>query len=411
MRVAFRDLPLISIHPYSIISAQAARCAGEVGGSDGYWAMYHALFDGQAEWAAAANEDAAMDFFKGYAAGLDLDTDAYDMCLDEGETAEAVSESAQEGAALGLNGTPAFTIGEGQLFGALPFEQFQDAFEIVLAGGSLPTPTPQPTQDIVEVEAPMLDVEVGDAPVNGDPDAPITIIEFTDYQCPYCGAYAKETYPVVVEDYIDTGRVRYVFLDFPLKNIHPDAVTAAQAAHCARDQGGDEAYFKMHDIIFAEQVEWAVGVDNVPDLLSGYADEIGLDGDALLACLEADTHGQTVEDGFNLAVSSGLGGTPTFIINGYMLAGAYPPDMFSEILDKVEAGEAPTVQMPREMADEMAAATEQAAGGDGDDQSTEDGGSSDVDEAGDTAGDDSGTADEDQSGEQTQPGSQEQGEP
>lgn len=320
--------------------------------------MYHALFDGQAEW--SASEDAA-DMFKGYAAGLDLDTEAYDKCLDEGETSDAVAQSAQEAAALGLNGTPAFTIGDGQLFGALPFEEFQNAFEIVLAGGELPTPTPPPTPDLVEVDAPQIDIEVGDAPVKGDPDAPITIVEFSDYQCPYCGAYSKETYPVVVEEFIDTGRVRYVWLDFPLKNIHPDAVTAGAAAHCARDQGGDEAYFLMHDELFATQEEWAVGVDNVIELMGKAADNVGLDGDALVACLEAKTHEATVEEGFNLALESQMGGTPTFIINGYVLSGAYPPDMFREILEKVEAGEAPTIQMPREALEQMEQATAEAA--------------------------------------------------
>jgi protein-disulfide isomerase len=350
VRHVFRDLPLISIHSEAVAAAEAARCAGEVAGSEGYWGMHRALFEGQAEWAGSEDAD---DIFKGYAAGLDLDVETFDVCVDEGQTEEAVLASMQEAASLGLNGTPAFTLGEGQLFGALPFEEFQNAFEIVLAGGSLPTPTPPPTPDLVEVDAPRMEIDPGDAPAQGDPDAPLTIVEFSEYQCPYCGAYTNETYPMVIEEFVDTGRARYVFVDFPLKNIHADAVTAGAAAHCARDQGGDEAYFAMHHELFANQQEWAVGVDNVPELLGGYADDIDLDGDELIACIEAGTHEATVDEGFNKALEAQIGGTPTFFINGYMMAGAYPPDMFREILEKVEAGEAPTIQMPREQAEQL----------------------------------------------------------
>src|SRR3989338_5169830 len=93
-----------------------------------------------------------------------------------------------------------------------------------------------------------------DDPVLGNKNAPVTIIEFSDYQCPFCRKFWTETLPSIKSQYIDTGKVKFVYRDFPLTSLHPMATPAAEAAECARDlYGGDSAYFKMHDKIFEEQ--------------------------------------------------------------------------------------------------------------------------------------------------------------
>src|SRR3990167_5491591 len=94
---------------------------------------------------------------------------------------------------------------------------------------------------------------VDDDAVLGNENAPVTIIEFSDYQCPFCRKFWTETLPSIQKEYIDTGKVKFVYRDLPLTSIHPSAQPAAEAANCVREKGGDEAYFKMHDKIFQEQ--------------------------------------------------------------------------------------------------------------------------------------------------------------
>src|SRR3989338_7030937 len=103
-----------------------------------------------------------------------------------------------------------------------------------------------------DLPAPTAQVTVDDDAVLGNKDAPVTIIEFSDYQCPFCRKFWTETLPSIQKKYIDTGKVKFVYRDLPLTSIHPSAQPAAEAANCVREKGGDEAYFKMHDKIFQE---------------------------------------------------------------------------------------------------------------------------------------------------------------
>src|SRR5690606_32168710 len=106
----------------------------------------------------------------------------------------------------------------------------------------------------------------------GDPDAPIVMIEFTDYQCPFCRRHFIETFPQIQANYIDKGLVRYVFMEFPLNSIHPQAQLASEAALCANDQG---AYAAMHDVLFGRQQEWS-GREDAGEMFKAFAGEIGL---------------------------------------------------------------------------------------------------------------------------------------
>lgn len=159
-------------------------------------------------------------------------------------------------------------------------------------------------------------------PVFGPADAPITIVEFADFQCPYCVRHFAETHPLILEQYGD--QVRFVFKNYPLRSIHPDADAAAQAAECAQEQG---MFWEYHDLLFGG----ALGLGR--EAYAGYADQLGLDADALLACLDEGRYADSVQNDYVLGQQLGVSSTPTFFINGIAMVGAYPFDAFTTVID------------------------------------------------------------------------------
>ena len=165
------------------------------------------------------------------------------------------------------------------------------------------------------------------APSLGEKNAPVTIVEFTDYECPFCGRHYTETYGQIKKDYIDTGKVKYVMMDFPL-NFHPNAQKAAESAECVRDQKGDTAYFAMHDKLFTNQQ--SLSITNYKK----WAREIsGVDGAKFDSCLDSGKFEKAVLDEAAYGGSLGISGTPGFFINGIKVEGAYPYDTFKQIID------------------------------------------------------------------------------
>lgn len=161
-----------------------------------------------------------------------------------------------------------------------------------------------------------------DDPILGPVDAPITIVEFADFQCPYCVRHFEQTYPLIVAQYGD--QVRFVFKNFPLNSIHPDADPAAQAAECAREQG---MFWEYHDLLFG-------GTQGLGQAAyEAYAEQLGLDVAALNACLEEGRYAEAVNQDLALGQQLGVSSTPTFFINGIALVGAYPFDTFASIID------------------------------------------------------------------------------
>ena len=160
--------------------------------------------------------------------------------------------------------------------------------------------------------------------VLGDKNAPVTIIEFSDYQCPFCGRFWSETLPQIKKDYIDTGKVKLVFRDFPLTSIHPMAQKASEAVECVREKGGDSAYYKMHDKVFANQA--SLSNDN----LKKWAKELGYD---ISNCLDSGKFASEVTKDSTDAQAAGGRGTPYFVINGQALSGAQPYQNFKAVID------------------------------------------------------------------------------
>lgn len=190
----------------------------------------------------------------------------------------------------------------------------------------------QPNQPSAPSQPSQVTANTDDDAVLGDKDAPVTIIEFSDYQCPFCARFWSQTLPQIKSEYIDTGKVKLVFRDFPLTSIHPLAQPASEAAECARDAAKgdkDEAYYKMHDKIFENQA--TLSVEN----LKKWAKELGYNIDN---CLDTGKFKSEVQKDSSDAQAAGGRGTPYFVINGKALSGAQPFDAFKQVIDAELAG-------------------------------------------------------------------------
>lgn len=166
----------------------------------------------------------------------------------------------------------------------------------------------------------------------GSPDAPVTVYEMADFQCPACRAFALTIFPLVDRDYIATGKVRWVFINFPLTQIHRNAVAAAEVAMCAARQG---RFWETHDLLYRHQQEW----EDLPDpqaALVAQAEQAGADRTKLLACVTAHATRAAVDEDARRAVRSGARATPSFYIHGGLLEGSPPnPTGFRLLLDSV----------------------------------------------------------------------------
>jgi len=149
------------------------------------------------------------------------------------------------------------------------------------------------------------DVSIGDSPVIGEAKAIVTLIEFSDYQCPFCSRHARDVMPQIVADYVDTGKLKYVMFENPITSIHKNAYNASLAALCAGDQG---KYWEMHDIMFANQRE--LGVDG----LKSFAASIGLNSSEFDTCLDSKTYEKQVNSNLATATKLGVRGTPGFVL-------------------------------------------------------------------------------------------------
>ncbi|MDP3916804.1 MAG: thioredoxin domain-containing protein [Nanoarchaeota archaeon] len=184
-----------------------------------------------------------------------------------------------------------------------------------------------PTQAAAPKAQNPVDIKIGDAYFEGKKNAKVEIIEFSDFQCPFCARFYTETLGQIREKYIDTGKALLVYKHLPLP-FHPEAQKAAEAAECAGNLGGNEAFFAMHDKIFDNQaVDIGVGA------LKRFAGEIGLDQSKFDSCLD---NGDTVDKiNAHLAEANkyGASGTPTFFINGVKVVGAQPYAVFEAAIE------------------------------------------------------------------------------
>ena len=201
--------------------------------------------------------------------------------------------------------------------------------DTVVAPQAAPSPQAPPAPTVVR------DSFDDDGALKGDPDAEITIIEFSDFECPFCGRFYTQTLPQLTKEYIDTGKVNLVYKDFPLP-FHSSATPAAIASECAEEQG---KFWEFHDILFEKQGDWAnQGPDAANSKFKEYASDLGLDSSKFDSCVDDQKYADEVKE--DTAEAGGaVSGTPTFLIgndkDGYtVLVGAQPFSAFKQVIDE-----------------------------------------------------------------------------
>ena len=167
----------------------------------------------------------------------------------------------------------------------------------------------------------------------GSPKAPVTVYEMSDFQCPYCKRFSLETFPEIERRYIKPGKVRWVYINFPLTNIHPHAAPAGELALCAAKQ---DKFWPVHDLLFKHQDTWAPLKEAGPFFVS-LADSAGLSKKTLLACLQNPEIRKSLQAEAEGAQRAGASSTPAFYIEGGIMEGALPLEVFQQILDSVHA--------------------------------------------------------------------------
>ncbi len=155
-------------------------------------------------------------------------------------------------------------------------------------------------------------VEMAQGVTKGDPNAPFTIVEFGDYQCPGCGGFALSVKPQIELTLVESGKAKFVYYDFPLIQIHPNAFLAARAGRCAGDQ---DAFWQYHDALFRNQSAWASDPSPIGRFVD-YAESAELDGGAFESCLRSDRYADVVTANLRLGEELGVGGTPTVMVQG-----------------------------------------------------------------------------------------------
>jgi protein-disulfide isomerase len=171
------------------------------------------------------------------------------------------------------------------------------------------------------------------ARTKGAPTALVTVYEMSDFQCPYCRRHAVDVFPLIEREFIRTGKVKWVFVNFPLSQIHPNAVAAAEFAMCAAKQ---DKFWEAHDLLYANQETWAPLKDPSAYLLA-QIDALKLARPTMTTCLtNAETKPQIKSDAEG-ASRAGAQSTPTFYIEGGLLVGIKPPQVFKAILDSIYA--------------------------------------------------------------------------
>jgi protein-disulfide isomerase len=302
----------LSFHPQAQKAAEAAECAGVQGA---FWEMHDAIFEAQEQW---AGNEGAEQMFVDMAAELGLDQGQFEACLTGGEFADEVQADLQEGQAAGVTGTPGFLINGSLLSGAQPFSAFQQQIDYYLAGGVEPS----------------MEVPADSFRSMGDADAPVVVTEFSDYGCPACAQVEQTVIPQLVERYVDTGVVRFVYRQFPLESLHPNAPAASRAAYCAAQQG---AYWEMHEVLFANKDQWNGSTDPIADF-GRYATDLGLDATALAECIDSNEARVFVQGDMLAGQDLGVNATPYFFVGDLPIRGGLPIEQLGQVIEYVADG-------------------------------------------------------------------------
>jgi len=321
VKLVWRNEPL-SFHPNALPAAKAAMAAHKQGK---FWQMHALMFQHQNELSEAKYEEWAKQI------GVDLSRWRKDKELQE--IASAIDADSRYANQVGADGTPAFFINGRLISGAMPFETFKPVIDeqiekanAALKKGVKPEKlyevlVAQNVQSAGQAEQQVAaKIEVGNAPVLGPKNAPVTIVEWSDFQCPFCGR-VEPTLQQLREQY--QGKIRFAWKNQPL-SFHPNAMPAAEAAMAAHEQG---KFWEFHDALFKKQGQLG------PALYDEVGRQLGLDMDRFHAAIQARKHAAHIQADMAAGNAVGAQGTPTFFINGKMLIGAQPIDAFKQLID------------------------------------------------------------------------------
>ncbi len=324
--VVFINQPL-PFHEHAMEAAQAFQAALRQGKA---WPMHDKMYDNN-----TALERASLDK---YAQEVGLNMTKFKKDMDDPKIKEEIAEQQKLASSVGASGTPTFFINGRQIVGAQPFSEFQKiideeikkADDLVKKGTPLKdvyqklmeqaAATPPPAPSAPEAPPAKVDIKIGDAPVKGPASAKVTVVEFSDFQCPFCGR-VNPTLKEIEDQY--KGKIKIAFRNLPLP-FHDKAHLAAEAALAANEQG---KFWAMHDKLFANQQ----ALDRAS--LEKYAQEIGLNMNKFTAALDSGKFKDKVDSDAKEGAAVGATGTPTFFINGTRLVGAQPADKFKELID------------------------------------------------------------------------------
>ncbi|MGC4001005.1 MAG: thioredoxin domain-containing protein [Anaeromyxobacter sp.] len=321
VRVAFKHFPL-GFHPRALPAAMAAEEARAQGGSAKFWEMHDKLFE-----SAPALEDADLERLAGE---LKLDVAKVKDAIATRKYKDRVDRDQAQASVLEVTGTPAFFVNGRFLSGAQPYEAFQKLIdeelkkaEAMVAAGTPAAQVYEKLMSNASLGPKPVTVELRpDDPIKGNPKAPVTLVVFSDFQCPYCSR-VEPTLTEVARTYGD--KVRFVWKHQPLSTMHPQAVPAALAAEAARKQG---KFWEMHDLLFSDQR--ALGADLYPQ----YAKQLKLDLAKFNAAVADPALRARIQEDSEQGTKLGAGGTPTVFINGEKVVGAQPFAKYQSVIDR-----------------------------------------------------------------------------
>jgi len=196
-------------------------------------------------------------------------------------------------------------------------------------GGEIDIPFPQAAPEPGEPRVKDFKILEDDDAVKGDKKAKVTIVEFSDYECPFCEKFHQQTLPQINENYIKTGKVKLIYRDFPL-GFHQQAQKAAEAAECAGEQN---KYYEMHDKLFIDGVQGGV------ESFKKFAANIGLDTNKFNSCLDSGAMASEIQKDMSDGAQYGVTGTPGFFINGQLVSGAQPYQVFAQAIEQALAAD------------------------------------------------------------------------
>jgi protein-disulfide isomerase len=333
VRIVWKNNPL-PFHKSARPAAEAGATVQALGGD--FWKFNDLAFANQ--------KDLTPENFQKWAVASGVDAQAFKAAFDAKKYAPKVDKDMALAKQIGANGTPHFRINGKTLSGAQPYEKFKEVIDEQLAAGDAlaksgvakgkvsleltkknftateaPKPQAAPPEDTTVWKVPIAD----DDPVKGPADALVTIVEFSDFQCPFCSR-VEPTITQVMNDY--KNDVRVVWKDNPLP-FHPRAKPAANLARFAYEQGGNKGFWAAHDALFE-------GQKNLEDAgLQEIASKLGLSWDKANAAIQSGKYNAKIDESTDVGGEFGVRGTPHFFINGRVLSGAQPYEKFKELID------------------------------------------------------------------------------